>query len=70
MFLIESTSSMFGLRALRRFGDARAEGRVGMLLGFFLMLCGVLHFIHCLGCEVQGRGDLSGVGGKVSSNLL
>ena len=26
---------MFGLRALRRFGDAHAEGQVGRLLGIF-----------------------------------
>ena len=26
---------MFGLRALRRFGDARAEGQVGRLPGIF-----------------------------------
>ena len=26
---------MFGLRALRRFGDARVEGQVGRLLGIF-----------------------------------
>ena len=35
LFLLGSDSSMFGLRNLRRFGDARAEGQVGRLLGIF-----------------------------------
>ena len=35
IFLLGSDSSMFGLRALRRFGDARAEGQIGRLLGIF-----------------------------------
>ena len=35
LFLLGSDSSMFRLRALGRFGDARAEGKVGRLLGIF-----------------------------------
>ena len=35
LFLRRNDFSMFGLRALRRFGDARAEGQVGRLLGIF-----------------------------------
>ena len=35
LFLLRSDFSIFGLRALRRFGDARAGGQVGILLGIF-----------------------------------
>ena len=35
LFLRGNNFSMFGLHALRRFGDARAEGKVGSLLGIF-----------------------------------
>ena len=35
LFMLESDSYMFVLRALRSFGDARAESQVGRLLGIF-----------------------------------
>ena len=35
LFLRGNCFSMFGLRALRRFGDARVEVKVGRLLGIF-----------------------------------
>ena len=35
IFLRGNDFSMFGLRALRRFGNERAEGQVGRLLGIF-----------------------------------
>ena len=35
LFLQGNYFSMFGLRVLRRFGNARAEGQVGKLLGIF-----------------------------------
>ena len=56
------------VRALRRFGDVRAEGQVVRLLGIFWKLCGVLHCIHCRGCEFQGRGHWSEAWEKVFSN--
>ena len=70
LFLRGNDFSMFGFRALRRFGDARSEGQVGRLLGIFWMICGVTHCIHCRGCEVQGRGYWFGSWEKVSSKWL
>ena len=35
LFLRGNDFSLFGLRALQRFGDARSEGQVGRFLGIF-----------------------------------
>ena len=35
---------------------------------YFWKLCGVLHYIQCRGCEVQGRGHWSGAWEKMFPN--